>query len=702
MSAPAEKPLLLSRADIADLARVRRPVVSQWAARHRNGATPFPAPAVEEPTALFRGVDVVEWILARGLGNNPSLLEDLAAHAVPAMSAGADEDAVFAGVTALLYVRAALGHGVAGMDAEDLLDEAEELDPDDDLCFSELDGLGADLPALADYADAVVEAAYGAKPAFEAVLARRRRRGGSQDPSALSPEGIAVCSRVLAALHAHCGSAGGAGDAPVVVDAVPGASDVLAAVIDDMQEADGLRVLVPAGGPGGTASSRLTQRRLGVHGWSRYSPLAETEADGADGQLTVDGPAVYFAQLPAAAIAGDDAEAILDAVDAMVVQMGERQWGLVIAPASALIDPLDRSADAIRSGMLRMDVVRAAIRLPAGLLPASAPTRMAMWVLGPADRDVPPADRWTVTADLSARTLDDAVSSVLVADLIAALGARDAVRAHAFGLGAVRRTSSLLASGTLFPALSSGERPAPGAELAARVIAATDSINTIAGTVTNDLAVPVERVGAGSARPADLLRAGDLHDRRLIRRVAGNRIDESHVADTAGPPDPAVPREHGLIRVLGGDRGSYRTANRGIDRLVFATEYPRGRYTEPGDIVVCGDQVAVDAEGLSVVCAPAWVLRCAGPPESTGLLPELIAEHLNAQLDGNAARPGSEWRSWTVPVLAPEDVAGVAAMLDALAERRRAAERLASELRGLSATLVRGIGGGTLKVASDP
>ncbi len=75
--------LLVGKSEIAELARVRRPVVAMWIARHRPKPEPFPSPVVSTAgRELYRGVDVADWIAARNLGNNPALREDLAAHAV--------------------------------------------------------------------------------------------------------------------------------------------------------------------------------------------------------------------------------------------------------------------------------------------------------------------------------------------------------------------------------------------------------------------------------------------------------------------------------------------------------------------------------------------------------------------------------------------------------------------------------------------
>lgn len=708
MGQDAAATLLLTRTDIAELARVQRPVVSQWASRYRGSDSPFPEPVVSGSTPLFRGVDVAEWLVERDLGNNPTVREDLAAHAVPAGIARIDEGTVFAGVTSMLYVRAATGTPLAEMGAEDLLDEAEELDPDDEFCFGEIEALGSQARGLAEYTDALTEAAFGARAAFERVLARRRRRGGVQDEAALSPDAVALCARILGAIEA-ASAADRTSDEAVFVDAVPGASDVLTALIGELPETAEPQALTAAARTGDARVERLALRRLGIHGWRRHhGPGGDSDAD-EESSLVVDGPAIYFAQFPAAGAAAGDAETILDAIDDMVLQMSDGQWGLVIAPSAVLIDEIAGAADGIRAGIVRSDRLRAAVRLPAGLLPARAPMRMALWVLGPGDERVRAADRWTVVADLPNTALNDAGAVVLVADLVASLGAWDSVRAHAFGFGAVRPTASLLASGTLLPASPAHAPAGGGADAAARVIAATDAVNDAADAVTGGLSVPVEYgASAGRSGQSTRMRLGELVERGLVRRIPGNRIDGGHLVESAsGAAGASAHGNSGLVRVLGAHDlrvdGAGGVGTRwGIDRLVFSAEYPHGRYTEPRDLVVgtgANEGVLLDQEGLSVVCAPAWVLRCAGPPERTGLLPSLIAEYLRDRCRPRSRGLPRSWRSWAIPILALDRVAPVAAALADLAERRRAADRLKSGLGALTSTLVEGVAGGALTLS---
>lgn len=168
--------LLLSKADIAALARVQRPVVTMWAKRYRGPDRPFPEPVrADGRQHRYRADDVVAWLSSRGLGNNASVAEDLAAHAAFEDPAGADAATAFAALTALLCVKARTGEQLADLDGDDLLDEADDLDPDDAYLYREIEALGGRLPTYAAHADRMADAAYTVEHAFETLMAQRFR-----------------------------------------------------------------------------------------------------------------------------------------------------------------------------------------------------------------------------------------------------------------------------------------------------------------------------------------------------------------------------------------------------------------------------------------------------------------------------------------------------------------------------------------------
>ena len=55
---------------IADLAGVKRPVVSMWRKRFADSGNPFPAP-LDNAKLKFDATEVGQWLRGTGHGNNP-------------------------------------------------------------------------------------------------------------------------------------------------------------------------------------------------------------------------------------------------------------------------------------------------------------------------------------------------------------------------------------------------------------------------------------------------------------------------------------------------------------------------------------------------------------------------------------------------------------------------------------------------------
>ncbi|MDV3208196.1 MAG: hypothetical protein LOY04_14330 [Rhodococcus ruber] len=675
--------LLLSKADIAALARVQRPVVTMWAKRYRGPDRPFPEPVrADGRQHRYRADDVVAWLSSRGLGNNASVAEDLAAHAAFEDPAGADAATAFAALTALLCVKARTGEQLADLDGDDLLDEADDLDPDDAYLYREIEALGGRLPTYAAHADRMADAAYTVEHAFETLMAQRFRLPlDALADTALSPAALEMCAQVVGALAPD--------DRAVFVDPSPDGSDLFVALRQRLPE---FVEPIAMTGHADTPTARLARRRLSVHRWRRRP----TPATGFDEDFSIDGPAVFLTQYPSPSTLGYSDARILAEIDNITVQMGAEHLAVIVGPASALTDPLrDREAAAVRADLLRSDRLRAVFRLPEGLLVTKPGSSMALWVLGAPDDSVAPTDRWTVLADLRTRALDAAVTDGIVADVTAAMGSREHLRAHAFEFASVHRTSTLLAEdrrGLLPPAPRRRRRRIAGNETAAEAAELVGAANRAARAVRDDLHLGVEYRQA--PRPAPT--AGRLADAGVLKVMPGNRIDDDDV-DVGGD-----------VRVIGTDEllGRARIGDRGIDRLVLATRYPSGRYTEPGDIVFCTAPefgVVVDQEGAAVVLAPARVLRVADP-HASGVLPELVARTLRrmpvAPKPAGAIRSGQVWRDWPIPVVEADRIPAVSAALEELRARREAARQLLDTLDRLTDTLTDGVGHGVLTVTA--
>jgi hypothetical protein len=682
MSGPA---LLLSMSDIARLARVQRPVVTIWRNRSAGSDAPFPRPVTHERgQELFDAADVGSWLTATGRGNNPEAAADAAAHAALDRAVRTGIPA-FHSVTALLALRSIIGSPLAPHTRDDLLDSADEHDPDDDLFYREIEQIPAvQLPTLTAYVDALVEAAYSAPAAFERLMADRFKLGlRDLGDTALSTPALRLLAAAVGALAVTQG-----GD-PVLIDVTGGASDAVLAIA---QSGTTGRELTVHASRNDSHLARLSRRRLLVHNvpTSTLQPVADDTAG--------HGRAVYIAQYPTA---DDQTMTVVDmisAIDDIVMQMSGRQLGVILAPAAVLCDGgLSKEAEELRSAVLRSGRVRAIVRLPAGLVTHRIQQASALWVLGSAHERVELAERWTLVADLTATAITPATIDDLVSDLVASLGDRVTVRAHAFRFARLVFTRTLLARrGSLVaaaPVSDRRHRDGHAAALALRAEELVSAVNTTADAAAHlQLAVtpatPREPAPAAAGGPVTVEQQITA---RHLRYIPGNRIDPADVIESTVDGDGI--RLIGPAEVL----GEQPLGGRRIPRLRFAAAYPAGRVTEPGDVVFCTSPrpaAIVDEEGTSVVVFPARILRI-NPVDPGGLLSDMLAADITAMPPTHR-----HWRRWPVRQAPhPKGVALADALAAIRAEQRTARLRLA-HLDELSALLMDGVAGNAFTVST--
>jgi hypothetical protein len=267
-----ESPLLMTMSDIAALARVRRPVVTVWRTRAARNGIPFPAPVLRERgQEFFDAGQVGSWLTETRRGNNPDASADAAAYAAPPRSAHAEGD-TFPAVTALLALRSLIGGPLRALSPDELLDAADEHDPDDDLLYREVECAGGARESLARYVDELVEAAYTEAAAFERLMADRSRADRRDlDDTVLSSSALDLMSRTATALAATQ-----PGD-PVIVDVTGSAGDVLIAIARDEDSARDLTVITASGdgatratSPGGSPHPAQNRRRPERWGLRRH------------------------------------------------------------------------------------------------------------------------------------------------------------------------------------------------------------------------------------------------------------------------------------------------------------------------------------------------------------------------------------------------------------------------------------------------
>lgn len=653
--------LHVSLPDVALLARVQRSPVSMWRTRFAESSTPFPAPVrVQGAQPFFDGYAVVDWLETTGLGRNPAARDDLAAFAALA-GTDRDDDSVFAGLTALLCL--SRFDVRLPTDADDLADLADDVDPDDEFLYSEVTGLGERLEPMARYATLLIDAAGHAPAAFESLMRRRTHRPGSGHArTAVAAPARRLVADLALALGTHAEIA-----TPCYVDPTPGASDLL---IELAGRAGEWAITVATPDVDG-AEARLARRRIRVHD----IPRGALPPDG-DGGFAVPDDAVVLMQLPAPGRPELSDEDLLQQVDDLMLGMDAARCAVVLGPASALTDRLDRRATTLRDNVLRSDRVRGVIRLPAGLRPGKPRARLALWCLGP----LPPGadEPRTLVADLADVTLDDITIADLVIDLVAGLRDARPWRAHAARFTLPVLTRTLLAQfGALVEPRPRAHRD-DHADLAERVAALREQLG--AAPPAPAVAQPVLR--ATGRNPSDTL--GTLVGDRSVELLPGLRIDPAHLEPTA------------TVRVICPAELTGESHRVGIDRLVLAAHYPSARFTEPGDVVFTVSPrpaALVDHDGGSVVAFPARVLR----PRSSTVVPHVLATDINAQ-----PAAAKTWRAWTVRTVPDDQARSLTGMLDDLDRHRRALTDRITQLDQLAAALIAGTTAGAFDLRKDP
>ncbi len=671
--------LQVSLLDVAETAHVRRPVVTVWRRRYAGGADPFPEPVRQRGTQhLFSAAKVAAWVERNGRGNNPEFAIDLAVRAF-SQDDGAAHLSLLSALTALLRVKAAAGAALAARTPAEILDLADDVDPEDADSYTEIEAAGDDLPRLAALADVLADSAYTPAAALEqlltattaaAALARDATRPvldlDRPVPATLTPVALELTAAIAGALHTRTPF--------TVADPEPGRGDLLTAVLGDQEHLDPPVAVLPAG------AGRATRRRLAAHGYQ----VRARDLDQGFGTDALVVTALTGEHLPE--------QEVLERIEDIALRLAPGQRALVLGPARALLDAAEgRGVETVRSQLLRTDKVRAAVLLPPGLVPERSRERLALWVLGDAHPQVPIRQRWVMVADVSEQLLtpsgrlDRAVLSDLLTDLVAAMGTAAQVGAHAFAFARFTLTATILAGGG---GLLASARPVQRSVREDDGVAsahAQELLRVLAEQPRTPVTFSTQRGSAVAPRTA---RIGELIDKGVLRRLPGHRIDPGDVHAAAGAP--------GEVAVIGEAEltGEAAPGSRVADRLELEARCPASRLTEPGDVVFTvtpRPAALVDAAGFSVVAYPAQVLRVERP--EVGLVAEVLAREVAGQ-DAAARR----WRDFPVRLVPPEQGRSVAG---ALAQVRRAQAELAeraARLEELAATVVAGAATGVLLV----
>ncbi|WP_402464167.1 hypothetical protein [Isoptericola aurantiacus] len=673
--------LVVSMPDVAEIAQVERPVVSTWRRRYAAADRPFPAPVAEGPdgSLRFRAVDVADWVEATGRGNNPHFRADVALRASFAVTDPDRARRLQDGLAAMFCLKDLAERPLGDLDADDLLDLADELDPEDAFLYTETADLGRDLRTAAELADLAADAAYTPGRAADALADGHHRARRQVPASALVPTALRLAARVAAQIHE---------DGPVA-DPYPGAGDLLRAVLAAHDGIDVPTALLPRG-------HRAARRRLVAHGWD----VGTLTADGAT--PLPPGDALVVSQLPPTGSPEQPVLEVLAQLEELVLGLGEHQRAVVVGPANALTDALDGAAESVRSGLLRTEKLRAVVLLPPGMIVDRSRQRLALWVLGAPPSGVAIAERWTMVADLSDRSVPELLDATIVEDLLtdvaASLGGPRDVASHAFRFARFVRMAPLLAAGGSI--VAAGRRPISGIreDDGATALRIRELGAALDGGPRPPLGLAVRRSAATGVRRAPLWA---LTEQRRLKQLAGNRVDPDLVVD-------APSRDAALLRVVGVPEltGQREWGTRGVDRLRLVASNPSGRLTEPGDVVftVAPYPVAVvDHDGFSVVEYPAQILRVLPPaPTADGVTPDAVVVPAVLARDVTAQPSGAKWwRAWETRLVPADQADEVARVLRTVSERAAAARRELLALDELAGTLADGVTAGVVGMRLD-
>ncbi|WP_344264153.1 hypothetical protein [Streptomyces sodiiphilus] len=692
--------------EIAEFARVRRPVVSTWRRRHPD----FPAAVSEDAgRPLFDGARVVEWLLASGRGKaDPrELRSELALFGLAALRERFTPRQLVETLGSLLCLRRLDGRPLpenpggpssgTGTDEElwsAVLRRAERIDVEDEFVLRELRSLDAGAAPLVRLAEELVEAAYDEHGAYEWLLDARTRLGSdSLAADAVAPELHRLLAR-LADLPLRLEQ----GESPVLADPYARAGDLLAALLDGTEDRE--RVTVLAADPDDRLA-RVTRRRLLLAGIDELHldvrTGTELEEDLAD-------PDIIVTRLPYRPGENRCALTALTEVERVADLLRPGRTALVLGPADALVGALrDTDAARLRSALLRSNIVESVIALPGGVLPFRPGYHPALWTL---TRDpVPEAKGKVLLVDISSEHLTADVGLRLAEDVLLwrtegfrpldghdprygrVVSVADLDRAFGGPLTPPAPPASAIWSDTVL------ERPALIAEAEARLERAEADARAYEeehGPYRGGVLRRVARL------PRRITLGGLIADRR-VTRVSGHRVSDQHFS------------ADGHHVVLGPEEitGERPVGARRIDRLVLAAEYDRVALTEPGDIVhTLAPRLGlyVDHGGLSVVVFPARVLRVA-PDARRPLTPRVLAALLGAARgtarSPGAVRPARRIEEYELPDLEPDEVLRLDALLAEAEHRERLLRARLDALTEARDLTIAGLTDGTLTLA-DP
>lgn len=640
---------------IADLAQVKRPVVSVWRSRYSSRTSsraphpPFPEPLPGGSPQRFEASEVAAWLATTGLGNNPAagLEAPLHSDAMDRLTSKLDE------ASALLLLHALTGEPVADRDRSELLAEVDDRHLSTVLDVDTV-ARALDDRALCQAADELAEAAFSARSVLERLTARLSSAEGPWAAAALTHEGEALLAGVLAELQrAALGRIRPLG---------PGAAPLMDRLVGRLEEHERLTLALDPEAHRSPAN-RVAWRLLAAHSCDvvLFQP----------GLQPADGPTLHVLAWQSAAREGQLPQ-LSAAVEEALVALPPGDVLVVLGPASLMTDRPGQPARArlLASAKGYAAPLRYVTRLPRGLSRHGGRERLALWVFGN------PTSEWTVVGAHPDARLDSAAAAAIAADVTTSVSSTDQLVSHAFRSSSLRRTMNLVRLPELVAPAAAPELPQSGGERLAAVWGLRDALEVPATPCDPLAGIELGASEAPSPAPIALPDAAG----RLADDLPGVRLP----AELIGLPAT------GSAFIIGPDEVREQSAldARAIDRLALERIAPHAQLTEPGDVVYVasgGAAAIVDRNGGHVVLAPARVLRpLPEPRRGRQLVSALMAIDI-------ATQAGTDRRTWQLRSISSTQAGAATTIAGAIADRRDHLRRQLSALDDLERELLGGL-----------
>ncbi|KZM70492.1 helix-turn-helix domain-containing protein [Nocardia terpenica] len=300
MEHPTTEPTLTLQ-DIADLAKVKRSVVSTWRNRRsiKSEHVAFPRPVAEiGGIARFAPAEVIDYLERTGRGNNTEFRLDAAA-------VGAPDGVQLEDLVTLLCLRQLAGD-LEQLSADECLAAAWEHDPGNEMLAAEVAGLNNTRQARV-FIDGLVASSFGGTDALAKL--ESSRVGRELAVRDLNPDAVALLGTVVNACRMELGTytaqVVSAGDEPSVVLALSDAHpDIEVHALGD------------------TPAARALRRRMVIR--------EQEQASGC-------GPRVRLLS-----VVGAELSQALDNVDYVLAGLEPGEIAVILGAASALCDSIPR------------------------------------------------------------------------------------------------------------------------------------------------------------------------------------------------------------------------------------------------------------------------------------------------------------------------------------------------------------------------